>query len=78
VEENCLFLKEIDDAMAIRNKMLDCLELASLPTTSEEEKKRLLHFVVVGGGPTGVEAAAELRGTPHSTAPHKFPWTMNH
>lgn len=62
--------------MAIRNKMLDCLELASLPTTSEEEKKRLLHFVVVGGGPTGVEAAAELRGTPHSTAPHKFPWTM--
>jgi NADH:ubiquinone reductase (non-electrogenic) len=62
VEQNCLFLKEIDDAMAIRNKMLDCLELASLPSTSEEEKKRLLHFVVVGGGPTGVEAAAELRG----------------
>ena len=69
MEENCLFLKEIDDAMAIRNKMLDCLELASLPTTSEEEKKRLLHFVVVGGGPTGVEAAAELRGTLHSSAP---------
>lgn len=73
VEENCLFLKEIDDAMAIRNKMLDCLELASLPTTSEEEKKRLLHFVVVGGGPTGVEAAAELRDFVQSNVHKWFP-----
>ncbi len=63
VEENCLFLKEIEDAVAIRSKVLDCLELASLPSMTEDDKKRLLHFVVVGGGPTGVEVAAEFRGT---------------
>jgi len=73
VVDNCLFLKEISDAMAIRNKMLDCLELASLPTTTEDEKKRLLHFVVVGGGPTGVEAAAELRDFVQSNVSKWFP-----
>jgi NADH dehydrogenase FAD-containing subunit len=35
-------------------------EAAALPTTSPEERKRLLSFVVCGGGPTGVEAAAEI------------------
>jgi hypothetical protein len=33
---------------------------ASLPTTTPEERRRLLSFVVCGGGPTGVEAAAEI------------------
>ena len=31
-----------------------------MPTTTPEERKRLLSFVVCGGGPTGVEAAAEI------------------
>lgn len=30
--------------------------------SDEAEKKRLLSFMVVGGGPTGVEAAAEVGG----------------
>ncbi|MCJ1280719.1 hypothetical protein MMC26_000036 [Xylographa opegraphella] len=58
--ENCCFLKSIDDARNIRNKILQNLERAVLPTTSDEERKRLLSFVVSGGGPTGVEFAAEL------------------
>lgn len=58
--ENCHFLKDIDDARKIRNKVVENLELACLPTTSDEERKRLLSFVVSGGGPTGVEFAAEL------------------
>ncbi|EFW99260.1 NADH-ubiquinone oxidoreductase [Grosmannia clavigera kw1407] len=58
--ENCHFLKDIDDARQIRNKILQNLELACLPTTPDEERKRLLSFVVSGGGPTGVEFAAEL------------------
>ena len=58
--ENCAFLKDIEDARYIRNKVLQNLELASLPTTSDEERRRLLSFVVSGGGPTGVEFAAEL------------------
>ncbi|KFX96683.1 hypothetical protein O988_05203 [Pseudogymnoascus sp. VKM F-3808] len=58
--DNCNFLKDLDDARKIKHKILDNLEAASLPTTSEEERKRLLSFVVCGGGPTGVEFAAEL------------------
>ena len=58
--ENCHLLKTINDARAIRNKVMQNLERACLPTTSDEERRRLLSFVVSGGGPTGVEFAAEL------------------
>lgn len=54
------FLQGVEDALRIRQSVIDCFERASLPSLSEEEKKRILHFVVVGGGPTGVEFAAEL------------------
>ncbi|KAI5457162.1 hypothetical protein BGZ63DRAFT_84336 [Mariannaea sp. PMI_226] len=58
--ENAFFLKDINDARMIRNKIIQNLELACLPTTTDEERKRLLSFVISGGGPTGVEFAAEL------------------
>lgn len=58
--ENAFFLKNIDDARSIRNRIIRNCELACLPTTSDAERKRLLSFVVSGGGPTGVEFAAEL------------------
>ncbi|WWC71381.1 uncharacterized protein I206_105336 [Kwoniella pini CBS 10737] len=58
--EHCYQLKTVPDAQAIRRKVMNNLELASLPTTTPEERKRLLSFVVCGGGPTGVEFAAEL------------------
>jgi NADH dehydrogenase len=58
--EHCHFLKDINDAREIRNKIIHNLELACLPTTTDDERKRLLSFVVSGGGPTGVEFAAEL------------------
>ncbi|XP_043697280.1 external alternative NAD(P)H-ubiquinone oxidoreductase B3, mitochondrial-like [Telopea speciosissima] len=60
VEENCHFLKEVEDALRIRRSVIDCFERATLPNISEEDRKKNLHFVVVGGGPTGVEFAAEL------------------
>ncbi|KAI3740794.1 hypothetical protein L2E82_31268 [Cichorium intybus] len=60
VEENCLYLKEVEDAQKIRRTVIDCFEKASLPNISDDERKRMLQFVVVGGGPTGVEFAAEL------------------
>ncbi|PBP17633.1 external NADH-ubiquinone oxidoreductase 2 [Diplocarpon rosae] len=60
VAEHCLFMKSVSDAMALREKVLDCFELASLPKFSAEQKRDILHFVIVGGGPTGVELAAEL------------------
>ncbi len=60
VREHCLFLKDLADARAIRQAIIERFEKASIPGTSKEEITRLLHFVVVGGGPTGVELAAEL------------------
>ncbi|KAK4617708.1 External alternative NAD(P)H-ubiquinone oxidoreductase B1, mitochondrial [Fulvia fulva] len=58
--EHCHFLKDISDARKIRNRVIQNLEVASLPTTPDAERRRLLSFVVSGGGPTGVEFAAEL------------------
>ncbi|CAG8901659.1 unnamed protein product [Penicillium egyptiacum] len=71
--ENCNFLKTIDDARQIKNKVLENMELACLPTTSDEERKRLLSFVVCGGGPTGVEFAAELFDLLNEDLLHSFP-----
>ncbi|KAL2006326.1 hypothetical protein VTN00DRAFT_9980 [Thermoascus crustaceus] len=71
--EHCHFLKTIDHAREIRNKVLENLELACLPTTSDEERRRLLSFVVCGGGPTGVEFAAELFDMLNEDLLHSFP-----
>jgi NADH:ubiquinone reductase (non-electrogenic) len=60
VEQHALFLKELSDARAIRQRIIECFERASTPMQTDVERKRLLHFVIVGGGPTGVEFAAEL------------------
>ncbi|MFA6469039.1 MAG: FAD-dependent oxidoreductase [Bacteroidota bacterium] len=60
VEQYGLFLKELSDARAIRQRIIENLERASTPNLHFEERRQLLHFVVVGGGPTGVEFAAEL------------------
>lgn len=60
VAEHALFLKDLGDARAIRQRIIDCFERASTPGVPPEERRRLLHCVVVGGGPTGVEFAAEM------------------
>lgn len=60
VMEHTKFLRDLSDARAIRQRVIDCFELASVPGLSSEERRCLLNFVVVGGGPTGVEFAAEF------------------
>ena len=52
-------LKDIPDAIAIRNRVLTCFEQAMLET-DPERRRTLLTFIVVGGGPTGVEMAGAL------------------
>jgi len=59
VAEHALFLKELGDASALRDRMLDAFESAALQD-DPAEKTKLCTFVVVGAGPTGVEFAAEL------------------
>lgn len=71
--EHCHFLKSIDDARRIKNQVLDNMELACLPTTTDEERKRLLSFVVCGGGPTGVEFASELFDLLNEDLLYSFP-----
>jgi NADH dehydrogenase len=52
-------IKTIDDATAVRRKVLLALERAE--TETEPARRRaLLTFVVVGGGPTGVEMAGAI------------------
>jgi len=52
-------LKDIPDAVAIRNHVLTCFEQAMLEPDAER-RRALLTFIVVGGGPTGVEMAGAL------------------
>jgi len=60
VRDYAIFLRELSDARAIRQRIIENFERAETPGISDETRKQLLHFVVVGGGPTGVEFAAEL------------------
>ncbi|SCU90963.1 LAME_0E10660g1_1 [Lachancea meyersii CBS 8951] len=71
--ENCSRLKTAEDAINLRRKIKDNLELACLPTTSDEERKKLLSFVVCGGGPTGVEFAAEVFDLMNEDLPKTYP-----
>jgi NADH dehydrogenase len=52
-------LKNLNDAEAIRAKILDAFERAEM-SERESERARQLTFVLVGAGPTGVELAASL------------------
>jgi NADH:ubiquinone reductase (non-electrogenic) len=78
VKEHALFLKELADARAIREKIVACLERASVPGVTDAERQRLLHFVVVGGGPTGVEFAAELNDLLHEDLRKSYPELIGH
>jgi NADH:ubiquinone reductase (H+-translocating) len=52
-------LKRVEDATAIRRRVLEAFERAEI-APSETERQRLLNFVVVGAGPTGVELAGAM------------------
>ena len=59
MQRHGLGLKDIPDAIAIRNHVLTCFEQAMLEP-DPEKRRTLLTFIVVGGGPTGVEMAGAL------------------
>jgi NADH dehydrogenase len=52
-------LKQVEDALDIRNQVLDAFERAEL-TEDGEERRRILSFAIIGGGPTGVEMAGAI------------------
>ena len=57
--ENAFELKTLDNAIALRNHILCCLEQAGSEADAEV-RRRLLTFAIIGGGPTGVEFAGAL------------------
>ena len=59
-QENSLTLKSLQDAMKIKNQVIEKIECAS-HITDKTERKKMLTFTIVGGGPTGVELAVELQ-----------------
>jgi NADH:quinone reductase (non-electrogenic) len=58
-EEYAPGLKDLDDAAAIRQRILLAFEAAERET-AEARRRTFLTFVVVGGGPTGVELAGAV------------------
>ncbi len=59
LEQNALPLKDVSDAVLVRNQVLRMFELAALEPDLGK-RQSMLTFVTVGGGPTGVETAGAL------------------
>jgi NADH dehydrogenase len=64
-------LKTLDDALAMRRRMLLAFEEAERETDGAR-KRHLLTFAIIGGGPTGVELAGALAEIAHHALRHEF------
>ncbi len=64
-------IKSIEDATAVRRKVLIALERAETER-DPERRKALLTFVVIGGGPTGVEMAGAIAELAHRAVSRDF------
>ncbi|MBO9565041.1 MAG: NAD(P)/FAD-dependent oxidoreductase [Niastella sp.] len=59
VQKKAVPMKTINDAIELRNYLLQTIERATI-TTDQEERKKLLTIVVTGAGPSGVEISGIL------------------
>jgi NADH dehydrogenase len=64
-------LKDLDDAVEIRRRVLLAFEAAE-KETDPERRRTLMTFVVVGGGPTGVELAGAIAELSHFVLARDF------
>jgi len=64
-------LKTIEDATAIRSRVLSAFEHAEREPDAQK-RAAWLHFAIVGGGPTGVELAGALGEIANDTLRHDF------
>lgn len=70
-EEHTIPLKTIEDAIALRNRLIQYFELALL----EEDPAKMnsyIDYVIVGGGPTGVEVAGALAELKKHVLPYDY------
>ncbi|KMM45845.1 NADH dehydrogenase [Cellulomonas sp. A375-1] len=67
--EQAIGFKNVEEAIAVRNHILNRIEVAS-STWDPELRRRMLTFVFVGGGFAGVEALGELEDIARYTVNH--------
>ena len=72
VEEHAIPMKNVSEAMGLRNALLENFERA-LTCASDTERQELLNVVIVGGGATGVEVAGALSEMKNHVLPKDYP-----
>ena len=72
VEEHAIPMKNVSEAMGLRNALLENFERA-LTCASDRERQELLNVVIVGGGATGVEVAGALSEMKNHVLPKDYP-----
>jgi NADH dehydrogenase len=72
VEEKAIPMKNVTDAMGLRNALLSNFERA-MTCSTKEERRELLNIVIVGGGATGVEIAGALADMKRFVLSHDYP-----
>ncbi len=72
IEQKAIAIKNIDDALSLRNTILSNFEKA-LQIKDELQMNSLMDFVIVGGGPTGVEIAGALSELKKHVFPKDYP-----
>ncbi|MBV9179627.1 MAG: FAD-dependent oxidoreductase [Nitrososphaeraceae archaeon] len=60
VEKNAFTIKNLGDAIILRNHIISMLERADIEHDNPDLRKSFMTFVVVGGGFSGVETVGEL------------------
>ena len=72
VEEEAMPMKNVSEAMGLRNALLNNFERA-LTCAGEQERRELLNVVIVGGGASGVEIAGALSEMKNFVLPKDYP-----
>ncbi|MCD0489746.1 NAD(P)/FAD-dependent oxidoreductase [Pedobacter sp. MC2016-14] len=72
VKNNAIPMKTVENALYMRNTLLERLEMASR-TKDPAERKKLLTIVVAGGGPTGVEISGMFAEIRKNIIPRDYP-----
>src|SRR5918997_5628850 len=71
VEEHSMTMRGVEDAVRVRNRVIERFEEVSLIRDEVPESK--LTFVVIGGGATGVEVASEIHSLVHEALAPDYP-----
>ena len=72
IENHALSMKTLEDAMALRRRLMQQTEKVS-KAAAQEEIKRALTFVIAGGGPAGVEVAGMLADIKKDVLKNSYP-----